>query len=123
MKFPDLWPSGCPPFDAADAEGAAFRIVNNDPPLAEDVASHFETGKLRKAPPCLRCGLSVFREVQDAVHQRRLFPRLGQWIAQAALRSIHGKTKATAGMQPTHTTWWPYDGVNRAMLFAIVRED
>jgi hypothetical protein len=123
MNFPDSWPTDCPPQDAVDAQGEVFRIVNTDPPIAQDLASHFETGRLLKAPACLRCGLSVFREVRDAVHQRMLLPKLGRWIAKGTLESEHGKTKLTASKLPTHTTWWAFDGVNRAALFAVVREE
>lgn len=123
MNFPKHWPSDCPPLDAVDAQGSVFRIVNNDPPVSSDLASHLETGKLPNAPPCLRCGLSVFREIRDAVHQRLLIPKLGRWIAKGTLETEHGKTKLTAGKQPTHTTWWACDGVNRAGLFAVVREE
>ena len=123
MKFPTDWPPGCPPQDATDADGEVFRIVKHEPPNDEDLASHLETGRLQKAPACLRCGLSVFREIRDAVHQRHLIPKLGTLIAQATLRAEHGKTKLTSGMQPTHTTWWAYEGVNRARLFSIVRDE
>ncbi len=123
MEFPDGWPDECPPPDAEEASGIVFRIVKNDPPKAEDMASHHETGKLPKAPPCLRCGLSVFRDLRDAVHQRLLLPRLGNWIAQGTLRAEHGKTKLTTGKQPTHTTWWVYGGVERTSLFTVVSEE
>lgn len=123
LTFPSSWPADCPPQDAVDAAGDVFRIVDNDPPITDDLASHWETGKLPKAPPCLRCGLSVFREVRDAVHQRMLIPKLGRWIAKGTLRVEHGKTKLTTGRQPTHTTWWAYDGVNRATLFTVVPEE
>ncbi len=123
MHFPGTWPSDCPPHDAIDAKGDVYRIVKSDPPTAEDLASHFETGKLPKAPACLRCGLSVFREFRDAIHQRLLLPKLGQWIAIGTLTSDHGKTKLTTGQQPTHTTWWTYEGVNRVEPFSIVREE
>ncbi len=123
MKFPDSWPADCPPANAADAAGDVFRLVKHDPPRAEDTASHMETGKLPKAPPCLRCGLSVFREIRDAVHQRQLLPKLGSLIAAATLLAEHGKTKPTEGRQPSHTTWWAYEGVNRASLFSVVREE
>ena len=123
MKFPDSWPTNCPPPEATDANGAVFRLVKHDPPQASDTASHWEAGKLPKAPACLRCGLSVFREIRDAVHQRQLLPKLGNWIAQATLLPEHGKTKLTEGRQPSHTTWWAYEGVNRASLFSVVREE
>ena len=123
MKFPVDWPTNCPPPDAVDADGHVFRLVKHDPPQAEDTASHLETGRLPKAPPCLRCGLSVFREIRDAVHQRQLLPKLGSLIAQATLLAEHGKTKLTMGSQPSHTTWWAYQGVNRASLFTVIRKE
>jgi len=85
QQFPRNWPEGCPPLDAEDADGNVFRLVKNQPPIAKDLESHFESGKLPKAPPCLRCGLSVFRELKDAVHQRELMPKLGSLVAKAAL--------------------------------------
>lgn len=121
--FPSEWPSDCPPDDTVEAEGVVFRIVKNDPPSADDFASHFETGRLPKAPPCLRCGLSVFRQLHDAVHQRQLIPKLGSLVASATLRAEHGKTKRTQGAQPSHTTWWVYQEVSRASLFSIVEEE
>jgi hypothetical protein len=123
LQFPSDWPNDCPPSDAVDAAGEVFRIVRHEPPNDADFASHDETGKLPKAPACLRCGLSVFREIRDAIHQRQLIPKLGSLIAQATLQAEHGKTKPTKGTQPTHTTWWAYEGLNRASLFSVFREE
>ena len=122
MKFPDMWPPDCPPSDAVDADGQVFRIVDHDPPIAQDFGTPFETNRLANRPPCLRCGLSVFREVRDARHQRHLFPNLGRLIAQGTLNVEHGKTKPT-GKQPTHTTWWAYENVNRASHFSVFTEE
>lgn len=123
LQFPDDWPTDCPPGDASDAEGLVYRIVKNHPPQEADFASHFERGRLPKAPPCLRCGLSVFRELRDAVHQRHLLPKLGRWIARGKLHAGHGKTKPTPTHIPTHATWWAYGEVPRASLFAVVSEE
>lgn len=123
FRFPADWPENCPPNDAVDADGIVFRIVKAKPVTADDMASHHETGKLLKAPACLRCGLSVFREIQETLHQRQLFPKLGNLIAIATLQATHGKTKLTDGKQPTHTTWWPFEGIDRASLFSLVAEE
>jgi hypothetical protein len=123
MNFPQDWPNDCPPPDAVAAAGEVFRLVKTNPPTAADLASHRETGRLPNAPPCLRCGLSVFRDVQDAVHQQRLIPKLGRWIARGTLSVEHGQTKQTPSQQPTHTTWWAYEGINRAALFTVVGEE
>ncbi len=120
MTFPEDWPAGCPSADTPDAEMAVFRLIRNSPPSAEDFLSHHETGRLPKADPCLRCGLSVFIILEDALHQQRLMPRLGKFIAMGVLAAGHGKARLTKGQQPSHTTWWPYVGVDRASLFAVV---
>lgn len=122
MKFSDDLPEKCPPDDAMDASGIVYRIVKNDPPTAFDMQTHHESGRLLTADPCLRCGLSVFREQSDAIHQRHLIPKLGKWIAKAQLTKELGMTKLTKGKEPTHTTWWVYDGVVRESYFEIVQE-
>ena len=122
MTFPNDWPSGCPSANTPDAVGKVFRVVKGDPVGGEDMLSHHETGKLPKADPCLRCGLSVFRELDDALNQQKLLPKLGNRIATAMLQTAHGKAFLTKGQQPTHTTWWSYEGVQRAALFTVVLE-
>ena len=122
MKFPTNWPANCPDATTPDAGGGVFRIVKDDPVSPEDMQSHFESNKLPKADPCLRCGLSVFRDLEDALNQQKLLPKLGNRIAEAILNAVHGKACLTKGQQPTHTTWWPYDGVDRAGIFQVVRE-
>jgi hypothetical protein len=122
MTFPKDWPSGCPSPDTPDAAGDVFRIAKENPVTAGDMRSHHETGKLPRADPCLRCGLSVFRELEDAMNQQKLLPKLGNKIAKAMLEAAHGKACLTKGQQPTHTTWWPYEGVDRAVLFVVVME-
>ena len=122
MTFPSDWPAGCPSADTPDAEGEVYRIVKNQPVTLADMVSHHESGRLPKADPCLRCGLSVFRLLEDALHQQKLMPRLGRRIAKAELKAAHGRAGPTKGQQPTHTTWWPYSHVDRAALFAVVWE-
>lgn len=122
MPFPDDWPNDCPPPEADDALEEVLRIVKDNPPSPDDMMSHHEAGRLLKAPACLRCGLSVFRLIDDAINQQRLLPRLGRRIARARLDATHGKTCVTPGQQPTHTTWWPSVGVDRAALFVVVQE-
>ncbi len=122
MTFPKDWPSNCPSADTPDATGDVFRISKEDPVTQQDMLSHHETGKLPKADPCLRCGLSVFLELEDALNQQKLLPKLGNRIAKALLETNHGKACLTKGQQPTHTTWWPYEEVDRAALFVVVRD-
>ena len=117
--FPTNWPEACPPDEASDAEGIVFRLVDRDPPAASDFVTHFESGKMPKAPQCLRCGLSVFRDLRDAIHQRELFPKLGRYVARGRLLPQDGKTMLTTGRMPTHTTWWPFPEIQRAGPFSV----
>jgi hypothetical protein len=117
MLFPADWPHGCPPDDAEDALGEAFRIVKADPPAGADFLSYHEMGIVR-GDPIRRYGLSIFRVRADAEHASRAFPNLGHVIARAVLRPEHGKTKQTG--RPSHTTWWPAEGIDRAALFSVV---
>jgi hypothetical protein len=72
-RFPDWFVPDCPPIDAAEASGTVYRFVGTNPPRPEEFQSYHETGELPNAPPCQRCGLSVFRKVEDV---RRLLRHL-----------------------------------------------
>ena len=100
-RFPSDWPSCCPPADAEPAAGTLYRILAHQPPSEDDFRSHRELGKLPHAEPCQRCGMSVFRERTHAIHQQRLFPRLGRFLARGSLSGHHGCTKLTPGKFPS----------------------
>jgi hypothetical protein len=125
MPFPTTWPQDCPPADAEPANGVVFRLVRNNPPAASDFLSYAEEGKCPRRDPCLRCGLSVYRTLEDTVAKhaelRERFPDIdfGQHVASATLSPEHGKTKQT--FAPTHTTWWACEGVGRCELFVLLR--
>ena len=122
MRFPIDWPNECPPNDAVPAEGTVYRLVKNNPCEQNDFRSHRELGKLPNADPCLRCGLSVFRDIADAKHQHCAYPKLGNFIARANVNATHGRTKLTQGQQPSHTTWWPHEDIERHTLFTHLEE-
>ena len=93
--------------------------MDNDPPVVNDFATHWETqgGDFRRPHLVSVAVCQVFRQMRDALHQKALMPRLGTYIARATLRTGHGKTKTTSGMQPSHTSWTaPFEGVDRAVF-------
>jgi hypothetical protein len=121
--FPTGWPLECPPKDALCAEGTVYRIAKTNPLDPSDFLSVREEGK--PFPPereCEAAGLSLFRKHEDAVHYRRKFPYLGDRIAQGVLAKDHGKLKPTPRGRNSHVTWWPYEGIERSKLFALVEE-
>lgn len=95
-----------------------FRLVRSDALRPEDFRTHAKLGRLPAAPPCLRHGLSLFRDRLDAEHQRRLFPGLGRFLARGLLQPGDGRTQLTRGQRPSHTTWWPFPSVDRLRPFA-----
>lgn len=118
-KFPGDWQEGCPPADAVDADGEFFRVVKQNPCVADDFKTHAEMGSQRKACPCLRVGLSVLADIEHARHYRDKYPSLGNMIASGKLSSDHGRIKAGKN---GHVTWWSYSGVLRHSLFSIVTD-
>lgn len=114
-QFPTDFPGNCPPSDAIEAEAEVYRIVKANPHTDGDFLSHAEMGTALDAPPCLRCGVSVFSSFSKAQHRQKLSPRLGAFIAKAQLSPIHGKTSSPNGSG--HITWWSFRSVSRSQCF------
>ena len=121
MCFPSDWPSDCPPEVAPPAQGVVYRLVKVTPLQEADFLSHKE---MNRVPPtadlCDCCGLSVFRKKEEAIHMRRLFRKIGDYVAEGTLAKEHGVAMLTPGKLPTHTTWWPYEGVIRTTVFGNI---
>jgi hypothetical protein len=111
-----------PRLDAQPASGTVYRVVKHSPTQEADFQSHRELNRAPNADPCLRSGLSVFCKKEEAAHMRRVFPKIGDYIAVGELVPHHGVTKLTQGKQPTHTTWWPCLGIDRAAVFAVIED-
>ncbi len=118
MNFPADWPPCCPPPDAVLAHGTVYRVVKNKPPTSLDFRSLFEEGRRLRpgGDECMFRGLSVFRTITDAHHQREAFPRMGAYVAHLGLSEQHGKMKLTNGQQPSHTTWWSVKDMDRVSV-------
>lgn len=122
-NFSKSWPADCPPINAEDAQGVVYRVCREDPPTISDFQSHVELGKMSGGDSCMRCGLSVFRDPVEARHLTELFPKLGRLVFRGELTVQQGKIKPTpARSRPSHTTWWPYEGIDRAALFKLTEE-
>ena len=118
--YPGNWPPGCPPADAEDAYGTVYRVCREDPPAKSDFQSHAELGKKSGGNNCMRHGLSVFRDLTEARHLTRIFPKLGSLVFRGELTADHGKVRQTpAKTRPSHTTWWPYQEIDRSAPFQL----
>ena len=106
-EWPEHLPPRCPPDDAMPLDGIVYRFVTGAPVTPQDMKSHAQDEKAEGAEPCVRAGLSVFR---DLAHVQFLLgtPRwLEHRIASAALSPEHGKIKQTgkARAKKHHTMW------------------
>lgn len=122
--FPVWFPPNCPPPEAPDAGGIVFRFVAKNPVAEEDFRSHHELGLAPRAKPCIRAGLSVFRNLVSARRKlrelRERYPaRYGTHIAKGSLSAEHGKIMQQGG-DPDHHTWWAFEGVERRASFQVV---
>jgi hypothetical protein len=122
--FPGWFVPDCPPPDADEASGTIYRFVAENPTNPEEFRSYHETGERPNAPACQRCGLSVFRKVEDIrgllLHLWKTYPRrsYGPHVVKRDLTPADGVTKATG--RPGHQTWWAYEGVERHASFEFV---
>lgn len=120
MNFPEDW-QNCPPSDAEPCSGTYFRVGRRNPPTADEFRSQAEMNRAVGGDECLRVGLSTLRDLGEASHLIRLNSRLGGVIYKGDLNHAHGKSKLTSSKKsPSHTTWWPFSGIDRAGLFTVV---
>ena len=124
LTYPSDFPAGCPLPSSSDCGGDVYLLVQSlqlDPLQFQTQA---ERGRALNAvgdEACKRLGLSVFPTYESCSHQRRLFPRLGSYIATATLSAVDGKISNTPSHKnPTHQTWWPYPEVVRHALFSVM---
>jgi hypothetical protein len=126
LTFSAALPAGCPLQNSTDCDGSVFVLVTNAAFNNSHFLSQAERGRANSATgdhACTRHGLSVFPDLHSCAHQRTLFPRLGPYIASAALTSEHGKLANTASSNnPLHQTWWRYQEVSCHALFTLVEE-
>jgi hypothetical protein len=116
LSFPHWFPESCPPATAVETSVEVYRIVSGNPLTDQDFLSHHELGTALTAPPCARCGVSVFTSLSGALHRQRLSPRLGTAIAKGELNPGHGKT-GSPNEKSGHLEWWPYVTVIRRSCF------
>lgn len=115
MTWPDFYPENCPPTEAEPASGTVYRLVQHDPPSAEDFKSVFEEDPIRRfknKPTIENCGLSVHTDSQDSERLReRLKKRARKFknsqIAEGSLNPTLGVIQHTPSKKyKSHHTWW-----------------
>jgi hypothetical protein len=110
MEFPNTFPNGCPPDQAAECNGTYFHVLKENPPGESDLKSFHEKNRKLNSQlscPCMPYGLSVFSDREDAVFMQGAMPKLGNFVGELRLNPPDGKVIPTPGQRPSHNTWWP----------------
>ena len=111
MIYRETLPEGCPPDVSVDIalETYVFRLVKTSPATLDDFRSQRAekpAAVFKGVTECHACGLSVFKERQDAVQKVLLLPRFrGFHVYSVRLAAGAGRIQQT--FKPSHHTWWP----------------
>ncbi|WP_286230273.1 hypothetical protein [Neobacillus mesonae] len=130
MVWPDYFPKECP-IGAKGKEIEVYRLVDNDPPTESDFIPNFISQPGRKfSDDCQACGLSVFKNLDDAIHQNNVlaesiyFQRKGlpkKKIAKGISNSKFGQIKDTPAREHTsHVTYWVFKDKNIESHFKVI---
>lgn len=126
MSWPAHLPQDCPPPEAQDALGEVFRLVDHSSPHPHDFRSWREMNMGKELPQgvteCQACGLSVYRDQEDANRVIRRVPRFRQAkVAYGLLRPDFGKLLSTPSKtSKSHHTWWVLADAEPWNVFQIV---
>lgn len=111
-QYPDFFPNGCPPNDAAPLELKVYRLVKGDKIAKSDFKSFFEEGRDARHPkfPYIEYGLSVNTDYEEIKKYWRGSPALRKQFKNLATGVTYERTgvvKSTpTKMQKNHHTWW-----------------
>lgn len=123
------YPDGCPLPGAEPAAGAAFRVVEHNPPTDADFLSlhdRGETPKTKQSKPalCRRRALSVYRDVADARHHLKKYAAAlagrGRVAAKVLTPDLGVVLLWPTPDMPTHAEWWCADGADRKTGFLVI---
>lgn len=126
VQWPDYFPADCPSQDARPATGEVYRLVKKNPPESEDFIP------LREKKPtagfgekeCQACGLSVLRDVEDALQMRKRARGMAKrLVAKGRLSPCFGKIKHTPSSRDgsSHHRWWVPTEVQPWRVFRVVQ--
>lgn len=119
--------SDCPPEDAEPAFGIVYYLVFNNPPLQKDFRplvgrNPGEWKKRSQASKCRANGLSVYKNMEDAIKTREKYQSLRNTKpVMCELLPEYGMIKSTPAVgRPSHHTWWPPIDMEIWYLFVVI---
>lgn len=125
MQWPNFFPDNCPPSTAFPANGKVYRFVKKDPPKHKDFYSHRQNQPNRNfnAEECVVCGISVFKDIEDALSVKRIIPAFKKRkIAEGTVKRFMGKMLHTpSNNADSHHTWWIPDNTDPSSAFVCIK--
>lgn len=124
LKYPDYFPSDCPPEDCEIKKVNVYRLCRSKSIVDEnDFISYYEKNPDKYKSQILAYGISVFSCIEGCRNALSKWPALrkqykgyscGQtFICTGAIMETSNKGNAF------HCTWWLYDGVKPHRFFKI----
>lgn len=96
-------PQGCPPEKARNTNGETYyRLLENNPPAADDFKSYAELKKPTMAPECEARSISLVTELAAA--HAKLLPRT-RFVGIGLITLAPGS--GAIFVRKTHVHWWP----------------
>lgn len=104
-EWPEHFPTACPPSDAQDSSGSAFRFIAGASVTVDDMKSLLELNP-EGGNACRRASLSCYRTLDDVRAVQAIVPRFrGKSVAELALQVAYGKMKQTGREARHHSLW------------------
>lgn len=122
LSFPAYFPENCPPDDAKAEELCVYRYCVGNTVSVNDFISYYQTDPERYKDNINAYGLSVLSKKEDCIKGLKL-PAIKKRFKSYASGITYINTgvikKTPNNNNPSHCTWWLYDGVDPSTYFAI----
>ena len=122
-SFPDDWPDCCPPDEAETPDGRFYACAKESPFSDIEFRSAFDRNVFKDGDQCRRRGVSILKDIKDAMSLIERYPRNYVHIGTADLVEAHGKILKTKSSYPSHYTLWPYGDVKLHEVFELVSDN
>ena len=124
VSLHNLVPEGCPPEDASPPDLKVYRFVKESPPQDWDFKSALERNPNKDYGDnqCMRSGLSVFSDIEDAKEARKAIRGMkSKHVAKGTLSPMAGLVEHTPRPSSrSHHTWWKDTDFDAIMCFDSV---
>lgn len=121
LSYPTDFPEGVPPSSATQANGRAYRLVRNNPPVSNDFCGYYKEPYLKhipKNPKPSFFGTSMYRDLsQTKIAREEHKPQRNKKIAVGTLSPEYGVVSKENKV--THFEAWLKEGTGIETVFSV----